>query len=174
MARERAQTRARARARAGFGATVAAAGVALAIAGGAFAFWSGTGDGSAQTRLGDPQPLALSAGTPSALLYPGEDVSVSVVATNPNPYLVHIASLALDAKDGTGGFDVDTGHSACDVSSLAFATQSNNATGWTVPPKSGSADGALPIDMDGALSMGANGSNACQGAVFTVHLLASR
>lgn len=146
--------------------------VVMASAGAVSAYWSGTGSGQGQARLGDPVALTLSTGTAHALLHPGGDVSVSAIASNPNPYVVHIASLALDANAGTQGFDVDPAHSGCSVATLAFAPQDNGGAGWTIPPRSGTADGALPIDVDDALSMGAGASNACQGAVFTVHLVA--
>lgn len=143
-----------------------------ALAAGALAFWTGGGAGSTQARVADPLPLALSPGTPQALLFPGGNVSVSTIATNPNPYVVNVPSLELDTSAGTGGFGVDAGHSGCAPSSLHFAAQSNDDDGWNVPPKSGDADGALPIDMAGALTMDAGAANACQGAVFTVHLVA--
>jgi hypothetical protein len=152
---------------------VAAAALA-ALAASAFAFWTGSGAGAGQARVADPLPLALSPGTPQALLFPGTggNVGVSTIATNPNPYVVHVTSLGLDAGAGTGGFGIDAAHSGCAPSSLHFAAQNNGGDGWDVPPKSGAADGALPIDMDDALTMDASAANACQGAVFTVHLVA--
>jgi hypothetical protein len=146
--------------------------ITLAIAAGAVAYWTGAGSGNARTRVGDPLALALGPGTARALLFPGGDVSVSTIATNPNPYTVHVTSLALDTGAGTGGFDVDGAHSGCDLSSLRFTVQSNAGSGWTVPPRAGAVDGALPIDMDDALTMDASAANACQNAVFTIHLVA--
>lgn len=143
-----------------------------ALAAGALAFWSGTGAGGAQARVADPLPLALSPGTPQALLIPGGNVSVSTIATNPNPYVAHVASLELDTSAGSNGFGVDAGHGGCAPSSLHVAAQDNGDAGWDVPPKAGAADGALPIDMEGALSMDAGAADACQGAAFTVHLVA--
>ncbi len=140
------------------------------MAGSAIAYWSGAGAGSAQTRLGDPLPLMLTAGTPTAQLYPGGHASVAVIAGNPNPYSVQIGSLALDTGTGTDGYDVDPAHSGCDLSSLGFATQDNGAAGWSVPPKTGDTNGSLPIGMPGSLSMSTGAANACQGAIITVHL----
>jgi hypothetical protein len=144
----------------------------LVLAGGAVAYWTGLGRGTTQTRLGDPKTLVLSAGTPSAQLYPGGPANVSAVAANANPYVVHIASLDVDTGAGTDGFDVDAEHGDCDVASLSFAAQDNGGHGWTVPPKAGASDGLLPIDLTAALTMSASAANACQGAVFTVHLVA--
>ncbi len=142
----------------------------LALTAAAVAYWTGTGAGSAQGRLGDPKTLVLSAGGPSALLYPGHNTDVAIIASNPNPYTVHIDSLVLDPDEGAAGFEVDGAHSGCDLSSLTFAPQSNGGAGWTVPPRSGASDGILALTLSDSLSMGAGASDACQGATFTVHL----
>ena len=127
----------------------------------------------AETRLADPLPLTLQPGAPSAQLYPGGSASVAAVLSNPNPYSVRVASMRLDTSRGTGGFDVDSEHGDCDLSSLSFTTQDGAGEGWNVPPKTGASDGSLPVNMAGALTMGAAAGNACQGAVFTVHLTVS-
>ena len=145
---------------------------AAALSAAAVAYWSGTGSGATQTQLANTVALVLSPGTPSMQLFPGDDVSVSLIANNANPYTVRVGSLMLDTSAGTGGFDVDAGHAGCDVSTLRFVTQNNAGAGWTVPPKSGAVNGSLPIDIDDSLTMGADATNACQGAIFTVHLVA--
>jgi len=153
------------------GAAVAIALLAVvALVGTASAYWGGEGDGRTQLRLGDAQALVLGPGVPSALLYPGGDSAVSVVATNANPYTVHVGTIHLDTSTGMGGFDVDAAHSTCDTSSIAFASQSNGGAGWTVPPRAGGTDGIRSIDLPDALSMSTTAADACQGAVFTVHL----
>lgn len=151
---------------------VVAAVIAVGLAATAVAFWGGAVGGSVQTEIADPRPLVLGPGSPSAQLYPGGAASVAVIAANPNAYSVHVGSMTLDTSAGTGGFDVDPEHGGCDVSALGFAPQDHGGIGWSVPPRSGGIDGALPIDMTGALTMGADAANACQGAVFTVHLVA--
>lgn len=148
--------------------------VILAGAGGAAAYWAGIGHGTAETALQDPKDLLLTPGTLSALLYPGDDASVETVATNPNPYSVKIGALALDTGAGTGGFEADAEHGGCiGQADVAFQPQDNDGLGWLVPPRAGTTDGTLPIDMPHALTMGLHAANACQGAVFTVHLIAS-
>jgi hypothetical protein len=144
----------------------------VALTSSALAYWGGAGSGSSQTQLGDPKPLVLSPGTSSAQLYPGDDASVAIVATNSNPYPVHIGSLSLDPSAGTGGFDVDGPHGTCGVSTLGFTSQGNGGHGWTVPPKAGATDGTLNIGLLNALTMGTGAANACQGATFTIHLVA--
>jgi hypothetical protein len=146
--------------------------VATGLAAGAFAYWMGTGAGDADTSLGSPVQLTLSAGAIDAQLAPGQDSTVDVIATNSNPYFVAIPSLVLDTAAGTGGFDVDSGHSGCDPSALHLAPADNGGAGWRVPPRVASTDGTEAIDLSEALSMDTGAANACQGASFTVHLKA--
>lgn len=152
---------------------VATGAIAVGIAAGAHAYWSGDGDGAAATVLGSPQQLTLSPGVAQAQLSPGQDSGVAVIATNANPYFVEVGSLILDTAAGNDGFDVDGDHSGCDTSTLTLAPQSNGGAGWRVPPRVATVDGALTIALDSALSMGESAASACQGASFTVHLIAS-
>jgi hypothetical protein len=139
---------------------------------GAFAFWNGDGAGGATSVLGSPVQLTLTPGTPQAQLSPGRSAGVAVVATNANPYFVVLDSLRLDTAAGDGGFDVDDGHGGCDPAALHFEAQDNAGAGWRVPPRVADTDGTRAIDVGGALSMDANAASACQGAAFTVHLIA--
>lgn len=134
------------------------------------AHWTGVGSGAASAVVGAPASLALRAQAPVGQLVPGASARVDVMATNPNAYPLHISSLALDSGAGSGGFDVDPGHAGCALSALHFAPQNNGGAGWTVPAKTGGAEGSLLIEMPGAISMDATAANACQGATFTVHL----
>jgi hypothetical protein len=145
--------------------------IVLVICAVAVAYWSAAGTGSAQTTLSNPQAITLSAGTPDAQLAPGVAASVATVASNPNPYAVQINSILLDTAQGTSGFGVDAGHAGCDLSTLSFATLVNGQS-WTVPAMVGSTPGSLSIDMDQMLTMDAGASDACQGASFTVYLVA--
>jgi hypothetical protein len=150
--------------------------VAVAIlvgAAAAFAYWSGSGSGTATTTLADTLDLSFEPGIPTAQLYPGGDSGVAIVAINPNPYFVEIGSLSLDTDDGPP-FEVDAAHSGCDLPALSFVTQDNGGSGWQIPPRAGTTDGELTIDMADALVMSSGASNACQGATFTVHLEAER
>jgi len=143
--------------------------VVAGITVGALAYWSGSGSGTATTVLTDAQTLSFEPGTPTAQLYPGGETSVAIVATNPNPFFVHVSSMVLDTDEGEP-FIADDTHSGCDVSTLSFVTQDNGGAGWEVPPQAGATDGALTIDMPAAMQMSAAGTSACQGATFTVHL----
>jgi hypothetical protein len=149
--------------------------VALALAtllvAGASAYWSGSGSGTTTTLLPSPNPLTFSLGTPTADLYPGGAASVSIIARNSNSYFLHVGAMEL-ATDQGATFAVDGAHSGCDVSVLSFVRQDNGGNGWSVPPKVASTDGTLNMDLANAVQMGASAANACQGATFTVRLVA--
>jgi hypothetical protein len=153
-------------------AALIAAVVAGGLAAGAFAYWIGSGAGSADAIVGSPEQLTISAGTPDGDLVPGDTASVTALATNPNPYFVTIHSLDLDS----GGIQVDSGHSGCSTSAIHFVAKPAPVgifgPGWRVPPKVDTTNGTLSFSIAGALAMDANASDACQGATFTVHLIA--
>jgi hypothetical protein len=149
-----------------------AAPIVLALCAVAVAYWTGTGTGSATTTLDNPQAVTLSAGAPDTQLSPGAAATVATVASNPNPYAVKINSISLDTGQGTSGFGVDAGHAGCDLSTLDFLSLANGSPGWTVPAMVGSTPGSLSIEMDGQLTMSSDASDACQGASFTVYLVA--
>ncbi len=134
----------------------------------ASAYWSGRGGGTGTGATAAPVAVTLSPATPTAQLYPGGQAGVSLTVTNPNPSSLRVATLALDTTQGSNGFAVDAGHSACGTAALSFASQSNGGAGWTV-----AASGSLAITLPSSLSMGAAAGNACQGASFTVYLLAT-
>jgi hypothetical protein len=149
---------------------VAVALAALAIAGGALAYWSTVGSGSGSASSADTQTVTISTASPTSQLYPGGSAAVALTISSPNGFQVSIPSLALDMSQGTNGFDVDGAHTGCDVSALSFTPQSNSGDGWTVPPRVGTTDGSIDLDLDGAVSMSGAAANACQGATFTVYL----
>jgi hypothetical protein len=92
--------------------------------------------------------------------------------SNPNLQAVNVGSLGLDTSHGTGGFTVDGAHTGCLVSSLSLARQDNDGAGWSVPARTGGVDGTLSVTLPDALVMAANAASACQGAHFTVYLVA--
>ena len=137
----------------------------------AFAFFSSTGTGSGTgSTASSAQAVTIAGGTATSPLVPGGNGDVSVTIGNPNNFSVHVSSLVLDTSQGTNGFDVDGGHSGCDVSTLGYTTQNNSGSGWDIPAKVGSTNGSLPIDLANAISMGTDAAQACQNADFTVYL----
>jgi hypothetical protein len=151
-------------------ALVSVAVTALLVAASALAYFTTVGAGAAPSAAADGQAVTLTAGTPSAQLYPGGSADVAVDVSNPNRFSAHIGSLSLDAGSGTGGFEVDAAHTGCDPSVLSFTTQTNGGGGWSVPPKVGATNGLLAVDLPNALAMDAGAADACQGASFLVHL----
>jgi hypothetical protein len=144
----------------------------LVLVGAAVAYWTTMGAGLGSAPTAGVLDISLSAGIPSAELYPGAATDVAVTATNPNPFPLRLGSLSLNSAQGTAGFGVDAPHAACGLATLSFAAQSNGGAGWTIPPKVGATNGTLAIDLSGALAMSAGAANACQGASFVVHLTA--
>jgi hypothetical protein len=142
-------------------------------AGVAYAYWSASGSGAASGGTGTTVPLVLTPATPTASLRPGSTSNVVLVATNSNIATVKVSTFALDTTQGTSGFSVDAAHSGCTLSALSFTTQSNGGAGWSVPGKIGSTNGTLSISLPGALAMSTGAANACQGATFTIYLVAS-
>lgn len=141
----------------------------LFLAGGALAYWTGLASGSAAATAATALAVTLTPAAPATRLYPGGTSDVSLRITNPNPFTVRIASLALDSASGTAGYGVDAPHSGCALSTLIFTTQT---TGWTVPARVGAADGSLDVSLAGALAMSGTAASACQGASFIVYLVA--
>jgi hypothetical protein len=146
--------------------------VVVPLGGIAYAYWTKTGAGAGNGSNATAVAITLSPGTPTAALYPGGLTSVVLTATNTNTSAVRIGSLALDTARGTGGFAVDAGHSGCSVAALSYTTQTNGGNGWDVPAKVGAVDGTLAITLASSLAMSTSAANACQGATFTVYLVA--
>jgi hypothetical protein len=152
-------------------AAVAATVTVLVGAGAATAYWTGIGSGSGSAATPTILAVTLTAGSPSAELYPGGTADVAITVSNPNAIALRLGSLSLDTGQGTGGFGVDGAHTGCDLSTLSFTTQSNAGAGWTIPPKVGATNGTLALDLPSAMGMGATAANACQGASFVAHLI---
>jgi hypothetical protein len=146
--------------------------VTVGVGGAATAVWTSSGGGNGGADTGALQPVVLSSGAPAAPLYPGGQTAVALTVTNPNLANAKIGSIALDTSQGSGGFGVDGGHAGCTLTALSFATQTNGGAGWTLPPRVGAVDGTLAITLPNALSMSTSAANACQGATFTIYLVA--
>ena len=147
------------------GAVVVVAGAAIGIA---IAAWTTGGTGSGQAQAGSAASMTISVGTPSSSLYPTGSADVAATISNPNPYKVHVSSIAL------GAVTVDAGHSGCNTSSVSVTSpQTNGVTGWDVPAKSGGVNGSLNVDLTNAISMDNTANDSCQGATFTVALTAT-
>jgi hypothetical protein len=142
--------------------------IAGSVAGVAIAAWTTGGSGSGQASAGTASSMAISAGTPSSSLYPTASADVAASVSNPNPYKVHVSSIAL------GAVTVDGGHSGCNTASVTVTSpQDNGGSGWDVPAKSGGVNGTLALDLANAISMSNAANDSCQGATFTIALTAT-
>lgn len=139
---------------------------AVAVGGSAAAFWTRIGSGTGSAASGTNSAVTLTPGTASAGLFPGGQNAVAFTVTNPNTTDVRLDAFSLDTTQGTGGFAVDAGHSACTLTSLTFPTQSQ-VGGWTVP-----GSGTLAVSLPASLALATAAPNACQGANFTVYIKA--
>jgi hypothetical protein len=137
------------------------------LAGTAVAFLTSSGNGAGGAAAGNAAAASLSPGTTTAALVPGGSADVGVSIVNGNPSRIFVGSLSLDAAQGTNGFAVDGTHSACNLGSLSFTTQTNGGAGWFVPGNSTSV-----LDLGGAVSLSTAAVSACQGAQVTVYLQA--
>lgn len=146
--------------------------VTIVVGGAARAVWTASGGGTGGADAGALQPVVLSSGAPATPLFPGGQTAVALTVTNPNLADATIGSIALDPSQGTGGFAVDAGNSGCTLTALSFTTQTNGGAGWALPPRVGVVDGTLAISLPNALSMSTGAANACQGATFTIYLVA--
>ena len=145
--------------------TLLIAGSAIGVA---IAAWTTGGSGSGQASAGTAVSMTISAGTPSTNLYPTASADVAAVVSNPNPYKVHVSSVAL------GAVTVDGGHSACNMASVSTTSpQTNSGAGWDVPAKAGAVNGSVNLDLANAISMSNAANDSCQGATFTVALTAT-
>ena len=142
--------------------------VALVVATAATAFWTLGGAGAGTVSAETVASVTLTPGTAMTDLYPGTSGDVAVSLANGNTYQAFVGSLVLDTGRGTNGVSVDSGHSGCDVAAVSYTAQSNGGAGWFVPPGS-----TLDLGLANAVSLGTAAASECQGATFTVFLLAA-
>jgi hypothetical protein len=123
----------------------------------AFAAWVAGGTGQGTAKAGVAQPLTVSGGTPTNLLYPGGTGDVAATITNPNAYPVRVTGIS-----GNGAITSDK--PGCDSPSHGV-TFTNQSGAWDVPGK-----GNLGVVLVGAVTMSTDSPDACQGASFSIPL----
>jgi hypothetical protein len=140
-------------------ASVAAA-AAVMSGGVAWAYWSSDGAGSASASTATMQPLSVSAlaggDRPTSSLLPGGTAEVVLRVTNPNAFTVRLYAIS-----AAGTITVDSGHSGCTGSPVAF-------TPPTSPDIPVAGNGTMLVRLADAASMALSAPSACQGATFTV------
>ena len=135
---------------------VAVAVVAVAVTGAfASAAWlsSGTGDGAAKADT--QKGIVITAGTPTAQLFPGAKGDLKVDVKNDNPYPIAVTTI-----DGAG--TITSSDDVCTKSTgVTFADQAG--VGTKIAP------GATEsITLKDSVAMDNSSDDACQGATFTV------
>ena len=149
--------------------TAVSAAAGLMIAGTvAYAAWTVNGSGTGSALATSAVNLTLAPGAPSGALFPTGSADVATSVANSNPFPVHVSSIALDTGQGSSGFDVDGGHSGCNLGSLSFTTATNGSSGWDIP-----AGSSVDVDAASAIAMSGAANDSCQGATFTVYLTAT-
>jgi hypothetical protein len=146
--------------------------LAVLVAGGvAAAAWLVTGTGAATSQAATALSLTVSAGTPTASLYPkpaagyGSPTVGAVQATvaNPNPFPVQLTSATFGAITAT-----PISGRTCAASNVVAPGPVTFATPVTVAANSSAA-----VTVPGALEMLSTADNGCQGASFSVQVTLS-
>lgn len=137
------------------GVTVAA----MLVAAVAWASWTADGTGSGTATAGESEAVEVSV-TIADDIYPTGEFDVDVDVYNPNPFKVHVSSIAED--------DITTEVSGCTASELSFDEQTNGGLGWDI-----AAEATLEKTFTDALNVTNNIEDECQGADFDVSLTAS-
>jgi len=137
--------------------TAAAAAVAL-TAGTAVAYWVTTGSGTATAQAGTAQnPTTSTVAVTSGLLLPGGTGDVYLKVNNPNGYPVRVTAVT-----GNGTVTASGGTGTCTTTAVTFTNQapaSNNTI---------AANSSATFTYAGAVAMGTNPDQGCQGAVFSI------
>jgi hypothetical protein len=151
-------------------ARLAAGAAALAVlagAGVAYAAWTASGTGTAGAKATTFQPLTVSAGATTALLYPGGSADAVVSITNPNPFPVKITQIGQDTTPGKY-VSSDQGASCTDASGSTHPTGVTLTTATGTPLASVPANSSAPVTLTGKVTMSAASDNGCQGATFAI------
>ena len=126
----------------------------------AVATWLVDGTGPGTAKAASVVPLTVTAGTPTASLYPGATADLAARVSNPNPFAVMLTRATFGAVSVT---PVDGRTcTAADVAVSGPVTLS----GVTLPADSVGIDVTVP----GALTMLSTAADGCQDATFTVQV----
>lgn len=124
----------------------------------AMAAWVAGGTGNGYAKAGSSQALTTSpVAVTTNLLFPGASGDVKVTINNPNPYLVHVTSIA---QTPSSTITSSGGSGTCTTNGVTFTNQSGS---WTVPASSSST-----VTLSGAAAMSNASDDGCQGATFTI------
>jgi len=147
--------------------------MAVLVGGGvAAAAWMVTGTGTASSQAASAVSLTVTAGTPTASLYPKPSTgyaspavgAVVALVDNPNPFPVKLTSATFGALTAT-----PLAGRTCTAANVVAPAPVTLATPITLPANS--VDTAVTVP--GALEMISNADNGCQGASFGVSVTLS-
>ena len=137
-------------------------GIAIAlvgVTGTAYAYYqtsiTGTTAVNGVGTAGTPSAVTIAAGTASAQLQPGGTGDLMLSVTNSNSYSVGITDLAITSVTAPG----------CTNPSITLVP-SKTYLPKTIPANAS----ATPLTVIGALQMGTDATNDCQGKTFTITL----
>ena len=135
---------------------VAVAVVAVAVTGAfASAAWLSSGSGNGAAKADTQKGIVVTAGTPTAQLFPGAKGDLKVDVKNNNPYPIKVTTI-----DGDG--TITSSDATCTASTgVTYTNQSN--VGTTI-----AAGATESITLQDSVAMDNSSDNACQGATFTV------
>lgn len=134
----------------------------MAISGVAFASWTleGTGTGTADAAVAATLTSELSV---PANLYPDLTTDASITITNPNDFPVTVTQIAF-----TGALEVTPGDGkTCTDTDSAVTFNGPITITIAVPAKAGEVNGTATQALTGAVTMGADATDGCQGASFS-------
>lgn len=154
--------------------TLVLAGAFLACGGGAAsAFWHEAGPPQAVDRSEAMAPVTLRPAAVAGQLSPGGSVDLRVEASNSNATELLIQSIDLDER-ARDSITVDPASAAkgCSTDEISFEAKSGAGRGWLVQRRAGAVEGARTIVLRGAVRMSIDAPDACQGARFSVRLVA--
>jgi hypothetical protein len=135
--------------------------VVVLSSGTAYAFFSGGfGTGSGSATAGAPATINATAATLSGTLYPGRNASLQVTVANPyaNMALTITGVAAAGTVQATGGTGCTGANSDVSVNTSASSFSPTTIAGGDTKV----------VTITGAVKMGLNSANGCQGAQFTV------
>ena len=136
--------------------------IVMAAVGFVYAAWTTNGSGSGYAKAGSAQALTTVdvSATTTASLYPGQNGSVKLQISNPNPYNVRVT-----AVEDSGTITTDAAHDSAGCTSAAHGVTFNDQSNQTLDINASS---SATFTLSGAASMAGSSHNACQGATFTI------
>ena len=129
----------------------------------AVASWLVDGTGPGAAKASTVVELTVSAGTPTASLYPGATGDLAARVSNPNPFPVTLTGATFGAVTVT-----PLSGQTCTVDDVAVSGPVS-LSGTTLPADSV----GINVTVPGALTMLSTAADGCQGATFTVQVTLS-